>query len=409
MPGETSMITSVLNKVMSAVAGDPIETAGPDEEIPGTGMTDIPVVGMPAVSGRKPVSISLLLVDDEPALLEIGQLFLERIPGITVTTADSAESALRRLEQGRFDAVVSDYQMPGMDGITFLQEVRGRSWTLPFILFTGKGREDVVIKALNSGADYYLQKGGDPRSLYAELAHKVKRSVEQRRAESALRRKHAILRAILAASPNGIAYVRNRTFQWVNDSLASMLGYRRAELRGLHLENLYENPRAYQEIGNRIQQDLRTTGRSTIITRFRHKGGFSIDTEIHIAPLDAGNLHFGHMILMNDISWKIAAAKDAATPTGLPHLELSPVIEVDRDGNITYYNDAAVAALARFGSRGTLEEFFPPDLPEILRHMDDKNTGSIYRDVRVGTAAFREHITLSTQFQIARLSALQLA
>ena len=403
------MITAVLDKVISAVAGDPIGASGPGEPCPGTDTMNTPAIALPVVPDRKPVSISLLLVDDEPALLEIGQLFLERIPGITITTADSAESALQRLEQGRFDAIVSDYQMPGMNGIAFLQEVRGRSWTLPFILFTGKGREDVVIDALNSGADYYLQKGGDPRSLYAELAHNVKRSVEQRRAESALKRKHAILQAILAASPHGIAYVRNRTFQWVNDSLAAMLGYQSSELRGLHLEKLYENSRAYEEIGNRIQQDLRTTGRSTIITRFRHKGGFSIDTEIHIAPLDAGNLHFGHMILMNDISRKIAAAKNAVTPAGLPHTELSPVIEVNREGKITYYNDAAIAALVQFGSRGTLEEFFPPDLPEILRRMDEKGAGSIYRDVRIGIAAFREHITLSPQFQIARLSALKLS
>jgi PAS domain S-box-containing protein len=403
------MIAAVLNKVMSAVAGEPIGTSDTGGLGSETDMMNPPSVAMSGVQDRKPVAISLLLVDDEPALLEIGKLFLERIPGITVTTTDSAASALRILEQGRFDAVVSDYQMSGMDGIAFLKEVRGRSWTLPFILFTGRGREDVVIDALNSGADYYLQKGGDPRPQYVELAHKVRRSVEQRRAESALKRKHAILRAILSASPHGIAYVRNRTFQWVNDSLAAMLGYQRSELRGMHLEQLYENSRVYEEIGNRIQQDLKSTGRSTIITRFRHKGGFPIDTEIHIAPLDAGNLHFGHMILMNDISRKIAAAKDAATPAGLPHLELSPVIEVNREGKITYYNDAAIAALVQFGSRGTLEEFFPPDLPEILRRMDENCAGSIYRDVRIGIAAFREHITLSPQFQVARLSALQVS
>jgi PAS domain S-box-containing protein len=266
-----------------------------------------------------------------------------------------------------------------------------------------------VINALNSGADYYLQKGGDPRPLYAELTHNVKRSVQQRRSEAALRRKHAILRAILIASPNGIAYVRNRTFQWVNDSLATMLGYRRDELRGLHLKKLYENARTYEEIGNRIQKELKETGKSTIITRFRHRGGFSIDTEIHIAPLDAGNLHFGHMILMKDITRKIAAAKDVLTPAGLPHLELSPVIEVNREGKIQYYNDAAIAVMTRFGNQGTLEEFFPPDLAEILGRMDEKDGGSVYRDVRIGMAAFREHITLSAQFQIARISALRIS
>jgi PAS domain S-box-containing protein len=356
----------------------------------------------------KPMEISVLFVDDEPALLDIGKTYLEREAGVTVTTTQSAAEGLDLLKTTSFDAIVSDYQMPVMNGLAFLKEVRLRSPSLPFIVFTGKGREDVVIEALNSGADQYIQKGGEPKSQYAELGHKIRRAVQQRRAEAALRRKHAILKAILAASPNGIAYVRNRTFQWVNDSLAIMLGYERDDLKGLHLEKLYENTRVYQEIGNRIQKDLKEKGKSTIITRFKHKGGFSIDTEIHIAPLDAGNLHFGHMILMNDISRKIAAAKDVARPAGLPHLELTPVIEVSPGGKIMYYNDAAIAAMVQYGSNGTLEEFFPLDLPEILMRMDEKGVGSIYRDVMIGTVLFREHITLSPQFRIARISAVQM-
>jgi len=400
------MIPAVLHKVLSIVTGETMIPNGIGERAVGTETSNITAATIPLVPGRKPISISLLLVDDEPSLLEIGRIYLERTPGITVTTADSASSALRELENTTFDAIVSDYQMPGMDGIAFLQEVRGRSRTLPFILFTGKGREDVVIKALNSGADYYLQKGGDPKSQYAELVHKVKRSVEQRRAESALKRKHAVLRAILSASPNGIAYVRSRTFQWVNDSLAAMLGYRRDELKGLHLEKLYENYQTYDEIGRRIQKDLKATGKSTIITRFKHKNGFAIDAEIHIAPLDAGNLHLGHMILMSDISRKVAAVRDVKNPTGIPHLELSPVIEVDQNGKITYYNDAAIDAMVRYGSRGSLEEFFPKDLSTILTRMDETDTGSIFRDVRIGTATYRLHITLSAKFRIARLSAV---
>lgn len=369
----------------------------------------------PAVLPREPAPameenrISILLVDDEPPLLELGKLFLERNPGVHITNVSSAEEGLQLLSCQPFDAVVSDYQMPGMDGIGFLREVRNRHGSLPFIIFTGRGREDVVIEALNSGADYYLQKGGKPLPLYAELHHKVKRAVQQRRAEGALKHRHAVLHAILSLSPQGIGYVRNRTFRWVNDALASMLGYNRAELRGMHLERLYENARIYEEIGTRIQQDLRNTGRSTIITRFLHRKGFAIDAEIHIAPLDSGNLHLGHVIIMADISRRVAAAAGVKAPAGLPHLELTPVIEVDEQQKITYYNEAAIDALARYGSRGTLEEFFPQDLPAILARMDEADTGSIFRDVRLGTAAYRLHITLSARFRIARLSAIRSA
>jgi PAS domain S-box-containing protein len=74
-----------------------------------------------------------------------------------------------------------------MDGIEFLKKVRRSGNTIPFILFTGRGREEVVIQALNEGADFYLQKGGEPVSQFTELAHKIRQSVQQRQAEIMIR------------------------------------------------------------------------------------------------------------------------------------------------------------------------------------------------------------------------------
>jgi len=130
---------------------------------------------------------SILYVDDEEALLEIGKLFLEQGGQFRVETITAATEALRLLEEKKFDAIISDYQMPEMDGIAFLKRVRTSGNTIPFILFTGKGREEVVIDAINSGADFYLQKGGDPVAQFTELAHKVRQSVQRRRAEADIR------------------------------------------------------------------------------------------------------------------------------------------------------------------------------------------------------------------------------
>jgi len=130
--------------------------------------------------------LSLLYVDDEPGLLEIGKLFLESSGDFTVTTALSGSEGLAGLATQTFDAIVSDYQMPEMNGIEFLKTVRTSYGSIPFILFTGRGREEVVIEAINNGADFYLQKGGDPKSQFAELAHKIRQAVSRRRAEYAL-------------------------------------------------------------------------------------------------------------------------------------------------------------------------------------------------------------------------------
>jgi PAS domain S-box-containing protein len=125
----------------------------------------------------------VLYVDDEPQLLEIGKIFLERGGQFAVETISSATAALSLLNTSQYDAVVADYQMPEMDGIELLKKVRTSGNHVPFILFTGRGREEVVIQALNEGADFYLQKGGDPTPQYAELSHKIRQAIQKRLAD----------------------------------------------------------------------------------------------------------------------------------------------------------------------------------------------------------------------------------
>jgi CheY-like chemotaxis protein len=122
----------------------------------------------------------ILYVDDEQCLLEVSKLFLERIGPYSVDTVTSAAVALSLMQLKKYDAIVSDYQMPEMDGIEFLRNVRSSGNIIPFIIFTGKGREEVALQAFNIGADYYLQKGGDPKTKFAELAHHIELAIRQR-------------------------------------------------------------------------------------------------------------------------------------------------------------------------------------------------------------------------------------
>ncbi|MEN6397212.1 MAG: PAS domain S-box protein [Methanoregula sp.] len=130
---------------------------------------------------------TILYVDDEPGLLEIGKLFLERDRQFSVDPVTSAPKALALLDTKNYDAIVADYQMPEMDGIEFLKKVRATGNPIPFILFTGRGREEVVIQALNAGADFYLQKGGEPVSQFAELAHQIRQAIHKSKADASIR------------------------------------------------------------------------------------------------------------------------------------------------------------------------------------------------------------------------------
>ena len=129
----------------------------------------------------------LLYVDDEPALLDIGKTFLEFSGQFRVDTATTAQDALKKMELGVYDGVISDYQMPDMNGIELLCCIRKKYKDLPFILFTGKGREEIAIEALNSGADFYLYKGGEQKSQFVELEHQLKNAIERKQTHNDLR------------------------------------------------------------------------------------------------------------------------------------------------------------------------------------------------------------------------------
>ncbi|MGA3190884.1 MAG: PAS domain S-box protein [Candidatus Bathyarchaeia archaeon] len=131
--------------------------------------------------------IRVLHVDDEPALLKVAKQCLEMQGPFRVDSVSSVEEALAKLAKERYDAVVSDYQMPGKDGLEFLKELRESGNSVPFIMFTGKGREEVAIRALNLGANQYLNKTGETETVYTELAHAIAELAKTKKAEELVR------------------------------------------------------------------------------------------------------------------------------------------------------------------------------------------------------------------------------
>ena len=148
---------------------------------------------------------TVLYTDDESALLEIGKVFLERSGPFTVETALSPRDAFETLQNRPVDCIVSDYLMPEMNGIAFLKALRGGGNRIPFILFTGRGREEVVIEALNNGAAFYLQKGGDPAAQFAELSHKIRLAIEHSRTAKALEESEERLRSFMDSATDAFS------------------------------------------------------------------------------------------------------------------------------------------------------------------------------------------------------------
>lgn len=118
-----------------------------------------------ATAAQMPKTAKVLLVDDEENILRSLQRILRREPW-ELTTATSGEEALAILANDKFDVIISDARMPGMDGPTLLAEIRKKyPWTIR-ILLTGYADINSTVKAINDGQIYrYISKPWDDDEL----------------------------------------------------------------------------------------------------------------------------------------------------------------------------------------------------------------------------------------------------
>jgi two-component system sensor histidine kinase/response regulator len=126
-------------------------------------------------------SLSVLIVDDDLALLEaLPEALRLRMGGVTVETAESAATALDRIAEKEYDAIVTDIKMPGMDGLELLDEIRTRRPDTPTLIITGHGENDLVVHALRGGARDFIQKPIDRDYFVAALYRAIREHVANR-------------------------------------------------------------------------------------------------------------------------------------------------------------------------------------------------------------------------------------
>ena len=283
--------------------------------------------------------ITVLFVDDEPALLDVSRLYLEKTGDIKVDTCFTVEQAIESLKERSYDVIVSDYEMPGIDGIEFLKLLRNLGDRTPFIIFTGRGREHVVIEALNSGADFYLQKGGDPKSQFAELSHKIRLSVERQRNERSLQiTRHSVDKASIR-----IFWFDTRgRIIYANEASCKALGYTPEELLRMTIGEI--DPFFTRDEWDLFVQRLRAHG-SMMLQAFhtrRDREMVAVEVSFTIRDFQAREIIFAY-------SW--SAGEWSANKTRETQAEIRchriadamPCLyfEVSTDGRLRFWNDTA--------------------------------------------------------------------
>ncbi|MCJ0619651.1 PAS domain S-box protein, partial [Haloarcula hispanica] len=231
--------------------------------------------------GEAGSAIRVLHVDDDRQYAETTAAFLTRErPAFDIETATSAAAGLRLLETEPVDCIVSDYEMPGENGIDFLESVREDYPDLPFILYTGRGSEAVAGDAISAGVTDYLQKTSDT-SHYALLANRIVNAVEQYRSQRALEASKDRLSLFIDQSPLGfVEYNQDFEIVRVNDTLTEIFGYTEEELVGETWE-VFVSEESYDHVDAVTSALSEASGGYHSVNENVRKGGERIMVEWH--------------------------------------------------------------------------------------------------------------------------------
>jgi len=227
--------------------------------------------------------IRLLHVDDDPAFAEMVSQFLEQECSICrVTTATDVPAGLEQLRSAAFDCVVSDYEMPGETGLDLLRAVRDSHPDLPFVLFTGRGSEEIAAEAISAGVSDYLQKGGGTEQ-YTVLANRIENLVSQYRAQRDLRQRidaiETAREGIGLLDDDGRVVYANRAFE-------ETFGYEAGELASVPVTELVDDDDA-----ERIQAGLVGDGWTGEVL-MHHRDGTGLLADIAVSPTAGGERVF---------------------------------------------------------------------------------------------------------------------
>jgi PAS domain S-box-containing protein len=245
----------------------------------------------------------ILYVDNEAGLLKAAKPILEMQGSFHVETASSVEEAMKKMEDKTFDVIVSDYIMPGKDGLEFLKELRDSGDSIPFIIFTGKGREEVAIEALNLGADQYINKIGKTEAVYSELAHSIRTVVKSKRAAEALRESEKRFRELSELLPEVIFEMDSKgDLKFVNHAAYIQFGYSREEfdsgLNALQMLVPEDRKRAEENIERVLRGEKIGSNEYTAL----RKDGTTFPIIINSNPIIRGDRAVGLRGIMVDIT-----------------------------------------------------------------------------------------------------------
>lgn len=223
---------------------------------------------------------TILLVEDDSEHAEIVALRLGE-DGFRVARAHTGPAAVSAVENGdAIDALVVDFQMPAMNGLDLLAEIRRRGFDHPFILLTAHGGEEVAVGALRGGASDYIVKDIDLDYLNL-LRPTIERSIEKlhflRESRTLAKALESTLAAVAITSPQGLV-------EYVNPAFENITGYPRGHLLGKMLALPEINP-SLDEMPQEIHDALLAGNSWQGELRSERRDGKSFVVDLAVSPI----------------------------------------------------------------------------------------------------------------------------
>jgi len=252
--------------------------------------------------------LRILGVDDDPALLEECRRSLNETGLFTVDTATSTGTAMQMHNTAPYDLIFSEYPAPEINGIPLVKALREQGDTTPFIVFTGRGCEDIVIQALSHGADGYVKKGGTYGEQFARLTGTIHQVIGKRKTEErAYGEKNDLPAGIPRAIPAGVGILKGMMITHASEHLCEMTGYTREELETTDIHSLWPDADTFLQLPADGNNPAMNGDALPVETRWQRKDGATLRVFLSHGPLYSGHPERETIICALDITMHMMA------------------------------------------------------------------------------------------------------
>lgn len=317
-------------------------------------------------------STSILVVDDDPSVLESFKAVLEKEPGYVVDTITTSSEALELLDTRYFDVIISDYSMPDLDGITLLREARARGCRSLFVIVTGKRLAHIAMDALNSGADFFIQKGPNTAKDLENLIGFIRAHAPEKSSGSEIAEWERFYHSVVESTPDLLfRMLADGTFIYTNETCQQF--FRRsydemtrlnffslipADEKGAVLAQLRNLSTARPDIA--MEHRVQAAGKTPVLHWFYH-GFFDQNGKISEYQVSGrtteGLIRIGESVAMKPAATMSAAPAPSPSPASSPSPQKpdaydwkglidtiqsldNPVFAIDKSGTVIAWNNA---------------------------------------------------------------------